>query len=147
MLYIFLIIWWILALIDLSFTYTTIKQAKEFFKNTDYTQFERNKLPRFFIKTFGLKLGIFLHCIFMILLIYAVVSIVYIFVESLYFIFGLGLIIGLYSLMIVIHFNNYRYFKKLKNTKQNPNKKQYVDEIIKIREKEFKLIDKIKGKE
>lgn len=61
----YLIVWELLALLDIISTYNYLSTTKKLFPNLDYKKGERNPLPRFFIQRLGLLQGLVVfHCIF-----------------------------------------------------------------------------------
>jgi hypothetical protein len=108
----------ILVAIDILFTYVLLNKTIELGKGKDYEEHEANPVVRFFIKKYGIHKGMrfaALYSVTAISLVLYYLSIRYTdsaFRNMLYF------IMGVYSMMMLMHIASWRMFAQLEGKKK-----------------------------
>ena len=145
----FLVVWLILALIDIGLAFYSLKLNKKLFPKLDYTELEgeRNALPCSFVKKLGLLPGIVAAYLFMVVVIVVFVYLLFKFVDPFYITIAFGLIIGLdLTLIFVSHAPSIKLSRSLIKASNDNNLKKDVDDYLEYTEKRHNLLKKITSK-
>ena len=143
----FIVVWIILSLIDISLTVHTISLYRRLYPSLDYTQIEKNRILRFLFRNLGLIFGGIVFAIFSVILILIILNAIFLFMDTTYIQIGFGIIVGIYLLVIFIHFSHMKEASYLLKASKNPNLKKYVEEFQDYKEKMDELWTKITSNE